>query len=274
MEGNMIGIAKKATAVLCSVVLAATALGLVVGANIDTAYAEENRGEPIKAKIPMKSLGLKWNLKKNKTVKMKTRYLNAGYHDTSLKVTNWKNLKAKKGYKKVSFKLTFTNDYKLTQKQIRNLTGSPDNYCDIVFGHAWFAVVDYNTGRSLAVKNNKKVTVKQTKWKYTGQKTYNAGSMGKMKLYKTASATVTITFPKSYKGLCLGVGGYNVPYPRMWYQGIPQYDKIDWFWDGEASFGQTTLYNWKLANKGWSSGYNTKTCYTKSKTNSHWMRIQ
>ncbi len=269
---------KKAACVLATVALASTMVALP--ATAEKAHAA--------TKPHMKSLGLKWDLKKNRTVKFKTSWPGAGkggytgYEGMTATIKNWKVSKAqKKGYKKATFTLVFNNRFSPTKKQIRGMKDWSGNWNDGAFGYIWYAVVDYNTGKSLEVPNDKGVTVKSGKWRFTGGKKYKSDLWSSVHVYKKATVKVTITYPSKYKGLCIGVGGNNVPYSTLRYyqNGVladdyGRHDKVDYFWDGKAPFGKTSLYNWKLANKTWAAGYNKNSCYTKSKANSHWMRLK
>lgn len=76
-------------------------------------------------------------------------------------------------------------------------------------GRFYFTVVDYKTGECLEVPNDKGVTVKNSKWKYSKYKTLKAKDGTWIKFARKSTVKVTILYPSTYKDLTIGVGGYT-----------------------------------------------------------------
>lgn len=256
---------KKSACLLTAVALSATMVALPAAA--EEAHAAE--------KPHMKKIGVKFDLKKNKAATFKTSWPGAGFKKMTATVRNLKITNAKKkGYKKATFTVVMRNKFSPTKKQIKAMRNWDGDW-NITWGNCWVAIVDYATGRQLVDGNKQNVTVRYGKWKFTGDKTYKNKWGGSVHLFKTASVKVTVTYPSNYKNLCIGVGGDNTHHGTY---GVDQLredpsipNKVDLFWVGEAPFGKTELYNWKLMYDSYLSKSNF---YTKSKTNSHWMRIK
>ena len=250
---------KKAVCVLATVALASTMVALP--ATAEEAYAAE--------KPHMKKIGVKFDLKKNKAVKVKTAWPGIDFRDVKVTVKNYKVKKAKKkGYKTATFTLVVTQNNVLTKKQQR--ATDIDAGVGTYWG-AWFcSFVDYNTGKSLDGKNSLGVTVKYGESKKSGVKKYRLDFVI-LNAWKKLTKKVTVTYPANYKGLCFGVFGDNCGYSET--------AKDNAFGNGKAAFGSTSYYNWKVAyrhfswykdsNKNYSKWFNKK-----SKTNSHWMRVK
>lgn len=225
----------------------------------------------------MKKANVKWDLKNNKTIKYKTAWSVIGTKTHKVKMTNYKVRNAKKkGYKQCTFTLTINRSIKPTKSQIDDMVDlcEPDalehSENGPFGGNFWYAVVDYKTGKSLEGKNSKKVKVKDSDWKYS-KKTKLKGHDGKyIWYYKRATTNVTITYPKKYKNLAIGFGGYTLAPKEVVYSSEPDYEiggpddplagtgigvasyaagyenmfKLTKFWKGKKAFSQeTTLYS-------------------------------
>lgn len=264
---------KRGIALLVAAALALCMLGAIPG----TAPKAQAAGGS-----HMKSLNLKWDLKKNKAVKIKTSWPGAGFQDMTATLKNYKVTKAaKKGYKKLTFTAVFNNKFtNPTRKQIKAMSDWEGDY-NVTWGEMWVAVVDYKTGKCLEAKNDKNVTVKYGQWKFADGKKFKHWSGFTIQAFKKASVKVTVTYPASYRNLCIGVGGDNTHFGSnkdLSYDYIQNdcADKEGLFWAGKAPFGKTSLYNWKLTYKdvGPKVFKISDLYYTKSKTNSHWMRVK
>ncbi|MCI9260941.1 hypothetical protein [uncultured Adlercreutzia sp.] len=210
------------------------------------------------SKAVMAKLKLKWTLKKNKKFTITEPYAGVGAKKSNVLMKNYKvrNAKNKPGYKTVSFDVVKTLAWTPTKKQVHKMMDT-NYYVDTksVGGGVYIAVVDRTTGRSLAVSNNKqKVEVRSTTWKTSSptkwitdeDKCHSLALDRKMKIH------VAITYPASYKGLCIGIGGYNK-------KAETKADKQ--FWQGKVAFSKTSFYK------------NAKTKSGK-KLNSYWMRVK
>lgn len=221
----------------------------------------------------LKKANVKWDLKNNKTLKIKTKWSCLGVKQHTVKMTKFKIKNAKKkGYKQCSFTLTFNKKVKPTDKQLNDMFWQADELemegnvgSNGPFGgNFYYTVVDYKTGKSLEVKNKYNVTVTDS-WKYTNYDDLrNSDDLG-IKYPKKTIVNVKITYPKSYKNLAVGVGGYTIaPYSYMEMSssdsdelagsgvgtasgggGIKTYD-LSKYWGGKKSYSkETKLYSKK-----------------------------
>lgn len=235
---------KKSACVLTAVALSATMVALP--ATAEEAHAAE--------KPYMKTLKLKWDLKKNKAVTSKEAIAACGKKPLKITVKNYKVTKAKKGYKKASFTIVYTQNFKPTKKQVNKMVG----YGNIMRGGYYFALVDYATGKNLLpgseMAKQLDVTTKISNWTYSKAKKYKDGKGNWVKLSAKGSLKVTVTFPEAYQGLCLGVSGMTFDQNESFIS-KSAVTTIEKFNKGTTPFGKTVLYK-------------------KGKTSSHWMRIK
>ena len=239
----MTSILKKATALFLSVALALTA-SFAVSA-IAPADAQAS------TKPYMKTLKLKWDLKKNKTTKFTQKWVGLGNMDTKVKISNYKITNTKNDMKKLTFKITYTWNNTFTKMQVHKMVKSDRNY-KLPFTNYYFAIVDYDSGKSLETDNDFGVTVKSGGWKYTKYKKTTDSHGCWVRIAKNCTVKVTITYPKDYKSLCIGVGSNNLFVSK---KSISRKSIDTKFDNGKVKFGKTTYY-------------------TKGKSNSHWMRVK
>ena len=234
-------LAKKATVALMTTILAA-------GLCASPALADEAHAA---AKKPyMKTLKVKWDLKKGKKVKITSKWAGAGKQQATAVVKSLKTTKAKKaGYKKTTVTIEFYQTFKPTKKQVHKMV---NNSFFNKYGHFGnniaYVVADYNTGKSLETNKKNGITVQRSSWRHSKQKTYRDSDGCYVYFPTKTSVKVTITYPKSYKSLCLGITGNN----KIFDSSTKTDEK---FWNGKIPFGKSTYY-------------------TTGKTNSHWMRIK
>ncbi|WP_217952671.1 hypothetical protein [Adlercreutzia caecimuris] len=237
---------KKSACLLTAVALSATMVAL-------PAAAEETHAAE---KPYMKTLKLKWDLKKNKAVKSKEKIKYVGTKTVKVTVKNLKTTTLKNGKKKTTFTLVYTRDkrnFKPSKKQIHKIVNS--RYESWAGGFA-YALVDYETGIDLekdaAAAKELGVKVKATDVKWAKAKKHKDQHGCWASLSTKGTAKVTVTYPAEYKGLCLGVWANNYIAEDLSYNSTLANER---FWNGEKPFGKTTYYK-------------------KGKTNSHWMRIK
>lgn len=250
-----------------------TAFALVMGTlalpvNLPQAQAAEKKAASkttkAKKKAAMAKLKLKWSLKKNKKLSITEPYAGIGAKKSQIVIKNYKSRKnlKKKGYTTVSFDVVRTLQWMPTKKQVHKIMDS-NYYVDTesVGGGQYVAVVDWETGKSLDVRNadgtarNKyDVTVSASTWKYSkkGKAVTDEDRCHRLALYKQAKIHMAITFPSDCKNVCVGVGGYNK---------ITETKADKAFWNGTGTFGKTSYYK------------NAKTKGGK-KLNSYWMRLK
>ena len=194
----------------------------------------------------MQKANVKWDLKNNKTLKVKTTWSVLGTKTHTVRMTKFKVKKAKQpGYKQCTFTLTFKKDIKPKKNQIIEMA---DLYSEAgeFGGRFYFAVADYKTGESLEVPNDKGVTVK-SKWSYSKYTKKKAKGGVWIKFPKVTTVKVTITYPNTYKDLAIGVGGYtctaeyvevddegtyeaDAPYTRMFFLGGDLFSDADYLY--------------------------------------------
>lgn len=217
-----------------------------------TTVKTDAKNKTSKAKTPyMKTLKLKWDLKKNKTVKSNYKVECVGSKPMKITMKNYKTKKLKDGKKKTTFTLVYERTFVPTKSQIHKISSrAADGFLSGYF----YAVTDYSTGKSLeddsALAKELGVKVTRSDWKLSKDKTYKDSHNCWVSFPPKISVKVSITYPANYKGLCLGVGAY--PYLKLSNSANKTIDK---FWAGEKPFGSTAIYK-------------------KGKTNSHWMRIK
>ncbi|MCM1157591.1 MAG: hypothetical protein NC300_02770 [Bacteroidales bacterium] len=200
---------------LCSVMLAGNIFA--GGAAVSHAAAVDETASGKEAAPVMKSRNLSWDLKKNKAVRFSTD--NVMYNKSKRKYYSSKKTGTvtMKNFKKVSkgdnYKVTFTLVYKLPANFSRKEVNGVANAGDVgdVFGTWYFyGAYDYQTGEGLLNKQNScNVKVKPGKWKHSAKETFYGTNGAWYSRYKNSSIKLTITYPKSYKGLCILAGGYR-----------------------------------------------------------------
>ncbi|MCR5202870.1 MAG: hypothetical protein K6D02_07285 [Lachnospiraceae bacterium] len=191
-----------------------------------------------------KKVKVKWDLKKGKKKTLTSKIGGIGKKNSSVTLKSYKITNAsKKNYKKLVVKFQFKDEYTPNSKEIKKVLKYYKKH------KAWhsafyFTVVDKGTGLSLEGKNKVKVKVKQGKWKFKNTKVYadNGAYMSKL----NATIKVTITYPKTYKRLCIAAGSENT---------INEDITATAFFKGLNAFGETSLYK-------------------KGKKNSHWMVVK
>lgn len=215
--------------------LAAAVLAIAVAAGCVFAPGQAMQVKAA-SKPYMKGANVKWDLKKNKKITYKTKFAGIGMKKQTVKMSNYKIKNSKKkGYKELTFTLTFTRKLNMTEKQVHSLVNSNEfKKTSVVMGGEFFTIVDYNTGKDLVKKNKQKVTVEKTdNWTYSNPKTCRDKDGCYVSL-SNAKVKVKVTYPKNYKGLCVGVGGHT---------SLKETKNDKKFWNGTAAFGKTAYYS-------------------------------
>lgn len=221
-------------------------LGLVLALAVGCAGLPGLAGEAYAATgASMKSLEVKWDLKKNRTVVVSTAWKAVGTQKVAARVTGLKVRAAdRKGYRKAVFTVTFFHRFKPGKKQVHQIARLGD--ASGAAGFASFALVDYRTGKELGAYNNKGVTIKTSGWHSDKLVRYRDADGCWVRYPTKYSMKVVVTFPRGYRDLCLGIIGNR--------KGV-ETKMDDAFWNSYEPFGKTTYYK---------SG----------KNNSHWMHIR
>jgi hypothetical protein len=219
--GLMKNVRSRVTRTIVAVVLAVSMV-FAVAQPVDVAAA----------KPYMKNLKVSWDLENDKEVTYKTIVAGVGNRVKSTKITNYEIADAaKSGYKKVTFTVTFKNEWKPSKNEVHECVYSSYIQGTGYMGYdGWYAIVDYNTGIDLEEENDFDVTVKTGKWKKFNKKNYKDKDGCGVRLYDE-KVKVTVTYPEDYDGLCIGVGGK--------YQLNESKADIA-FWNGKKPFGKTS----------------------------------
>lgn len=191
----------------------------------------------------LKNVNISWDLKQNKTVKYRNIYGPGIAKNDKLTITDYKITNAKKaGYKQLKFTILFDRALNFSKKEQEKIMFYADGFegWAALGGDEYYTLVDYETGECLERKNPHHVSVKSSKWKNSGKKKFTLDNGYWFSFYKKASCTVTVTYPKSYKNLCIIAGG----------QAEQVYEAYNTdFWDGTNGvkyFAQaTSLYSKK-----------------------------
>lgn len=199
-------------------------------------------------------LNLNWDLKNGKSYEVPIRLpvINKKGNGT-IQIKNLKKANAKKkGYKKITFIFECHGEnIKLSNEEIVDLCQSPA--VDVgEISDKYVAIIDYASGMSLDTKNKYQVTVKSSSWKTTyypkqHSQYYEGEKLGQdwwWRCIKMSKIKVTITYPKSYKNLCIGIGETVLIQNYMSDFKESKNDKA--FWKGKTSFAKTDMYKkWK-----------------------------
>lgn len=230
--------------------LVAAVLGLGLMGMLPGMAAEAHAAD----KTPMKKLKVEWDLKKGKAVKSKEYFVGVGNKTDKITVKSMKTKSLKGGKKKTTFTIVYDRSFRPTKSQVHKMVRAHDKE-NAWFGGFYYAVTDYNTGLSLEkgspIAMKREVEVERSEWKYTKYKKSTDSHGCWVRYPMRAQVKVTVTYPKKYKGLCLGVGANNFLAP----EGSKIAKNTSKFWVGDKPFGKTYMYK-------------------KGKTNSHWMRIK
>lgn len=190
----------------------------------------------------MKTVNVKWDLKKDKTITYKSKYAGLGMMKQKVKITGYKIKNAKKkGYKELTFTVNYLRRLNLSKRQVHKCAKS-QKYQSIVInqepdgGLYFVTAVDYGTGKCLDVHNDKGVTVKKGVICHKAGKIYRDRDGCSVYISTKVTRKMKVTYPKKYKGLCIGVGGSR---------SIEQTPDDTAFLFGNVAFGKTSYYGKK-----------------------------
>ena len=205
----------------------------------------------------LKQANVKWDLKNNKKVKFKTKWSAIGTKTHTVKLSNFKVKNAKKkGYKQCTYTLTYYRNLNLSKKQRNKIVHFAMGDGEFISpgGDFWYAVVDYKTGMVLKKGNKHNVKVTSSKWKTSDWKEVKSTDGMSFNYAKKCSIDIKIIYPKKYKNLAIGAGGFTeAPHwvtevsggsAAGWVE-TPNADK---FAKGKQSFYDTKLY-WSAKDK-------------------------
>lgn len=238
----------------------------------------------------MKSLGVKWDLKENKWVKIRSNFAGNVWVDREATIKDLKIKDAKKeGYKKLTCTV-FVKKEKPSQSQISQVAKSKffkknERVCNdnnhkiysggttssIHFGSnveansASVWVCDYNTGAALDGDDNEFDVDCTCKLSY-GSSKYNSiikNGIGYEWEAFDVKYKFTVIYPEDYKGLCIGVSG-NGSYKKDVFAG-----KSLWRDDDDDKWDDGGFY---ISDSG--KVLSKSPVYKKDKDNIHFIRIK
>ena len=184
----------------------------------------------------MGRLNVSWDLKNNKMVTFKTNFAGIGMKELKAKITNYKITDAQKsGYKELTYVVQFELGKKFKPKEIHKICKSKYfKKNGSVAGFLNTHVIDYDTGKSLLTENPYDITYS---FKWTTLKTRKEKDNDGCLLYTSRQqVSHAIIYPKSYKRLCIGLGGST---------GLTMKKNDTLFKNGKAAFGQTSFFSKK-----------------------------
>lgn len=233
---------------LCPALAFASPLGAASPDGSDAGSALQTTGSK-----NMKARGVKFDLKVGKPVTYYCTYKGVGKIRYTATVSKVKVVKNDDGTKTATITMTHKLKKNLTSKQVNAMHKALVQHGSIgaIEAHKWNHFVDYNTGKPLeCLESVRGVTWEKVSNKYVPTKTYRASNGAWFYLSKKVTAQYKITFPKSYKGLCIGMGGGTVAYNDM--------DKYDRGYANAASPKYT---------------YFKTSFFKEGKKNNHFMRV-
>lgn len=161
-------------------------------------------------KPQMKKVNVSWDLKKNKAVDFIMDSVT--YDSTNIKKgkVTLKNLKKTSVGDKYKLTMSFVYDLPVDFSK-KEVAGINKLYQEMgIAGPSWFfGVYDYQTGENLEYSNSYKVKVKSGEWKYEYGNKISGSDGSSFQPAKKSTVNVTITYPKTYKDLCIMAGGYR-----------------------------------------------------------------
>lgn len=231
-----------------------TCLSLVMAIIIGTMTAPAIN--PAKTEAAEKAYGAKLKLnneiKLNTTKTFKKKGFYQGKYICPKKKTVKINYTIKCSRKEVgdNYKVTYNvnykylNEFKVPKKinaKAKDIYNAVSKYS--IEPKVFYTVFDYKTGKSLEESNKLGVKVKGSKWKqtyypeqiYYSKEGKSIGPFGRSNT-KTCSCSFTVTYPKKYKDIVVGIGIISVNSKEENNKTNTQY------WDGKVPYGKTSMY--------------------------------
>ena len=165
----------------------------------------------------MKARGVLFNLKADKTVTYYCYFKGVGKISHTATVSGLK-VRTKNGVKTATFTITHKLAKNLTSSQVKKMHKALKKYgtLDNIGAYKWNHFIDYTTGRTIEnPKSVTGVTWEKLNNKFVSTKTYTSSDGAWFSLAKKWTAKYKITYPETYKGLCIGVGGSDTAYNDM-----------------------------------------------------------
>ena len=182
------------------------------------------------------SKGITWDLRPGKTLTYKSYLGGVGLVKQKVSMTNYSDqASSRSGYRILKFRLNYNRKMSLTASQVANASTYYYVYHpDMTEGpRCFFAIVDYDTGKSLQASNKFGVTVSR-KW-YKGT-TYTYRTSGYSYELSNTYVDVVVNYPVSYQRMCIGAGGWS---------SATKTTADENFWNGKIAYWKTNLYQSK-----------------------------
>lgn len=150
-----------------------------------------------------------------------------------------------------NYKVTYKVNYKLLDnpKIVRNIVSDEYAFDDEFYQpRAMYTVFNYQTGKTLGIKNKSGVKVKGSNWKeifYPKQYCYAAGDIcGQWwyRNYKSISNSFTVIYPKKCKDVVVGIGLTNLSNKQEGSEYDEPLSNNQKYWKGKVPYGKTDYY--------------------------------
>ena len=185
--------------------------------------------------------GLKWDLKKGKKFKTKLRIAGIGLRPYTVEMTKYKLTKENSsGFRTLTYTLRFTPKWKPTKAQVHKIVNSDwavdeDEY----EGYCYNLQPDYYTGYDLEFWDSSPVVINLGNWIESEKKYYFGTKSGEWYYTNVLTQTTTISFPASYKGLCIVIGTSHI---------MSSTAEDEAYLDGDLVFGATSFYRFSRSS--------------------------
>ena len=180
----------------------------------------------------MEAVNVVWDLEENTPVTCRVRFTGTDeYYPVEYRITGMKDTVAGDGTRKITFIVNFTNKFNPSKDEVTAIAGA--NVNGEIGGTMAWTLVDYDTGLNIEEVNRVGLTEDAVEKTYNTRKFY--GSNGAyIEVPVTIVYQVTITCPKDYDGLCIGVLGQVNAVPTQ---------KDMAFWEGKVPFSETSYFS-------------------------------
>ena len=180
------------------------------------------------AEADMEKANVAWDLKSGKTVTCQTRFTGLDKDiPVKFRLSGMTDGITENGMRKISFTLVYTCDFAPTEAETRIIGNAG---VDGTIGNlVCWTLCDYETGYNLEVENEHRVEETYDHLDSSFER-YDAADGTQISILRKKRYFITVTFPKDYDGLCIGVLGLKTALPS----------EIDnQFWNGRLPFSRS-----------------------------------
>lgn len=180
----------------------------------------------------MEAVNVAWDLEVNKPVTCLGKFTGTDADfPLEYSITNMKDTVTADGMRQISFTLTYNAMYSPGKDEVTAIADA--NVDGNIGGTFAWTLVDYDTGLNIEDVNSIGLT-EQVDEKTYNEKKFNGNGGAYISCPARAVYQITITFPKDYDGLCIGVLGQSAAIAS---------DTDMAFWEGKVPFSQTSYYS-------------------------------